>query len=188
MNANQLVPAELAGALMARMGRGFNGQEAEENQLIVVHGTQDPCVSDSTSFALGRNNGAENAVFAVRTAQTSSNGWGVNPHTAYTLDGANGQAVAFATRDVARTITSNYGKQCDNSDTSLGPNVAISLNRVRRLTPVECERLMGFPDNYTACLGADSPRYKALGNSMAVPVMRWIGERIQNEVTPRPPQ
>ena len=52
--------------------------------------------------------------------------------------------------------------------------------RVRRLTPVECERLMGFPDNYTDIPGAYvSSRYKALGNSMAVNVMRWIGERIE---------
>lgn len=58
---------------------------------------------------------------------------------------------------------------------------------VRRLTPVECERLQGFPDNFTAIPWKkkgpeqcpDGPRYKALGNSMAVPVMRWIGERIQ---------
>ncbi len=51
--------------------------------------------------------------------------------------------------------------------------------RVRRLTPVECERLMGFPDNYTAISGAaDGPRYRALGNSMAVPIVRWIGERL----------
>jgi len=54
---------------------------------------------------------------------------------------------------------------------------------VRRLTPVECERLQGFPDKYTDILPGgkptpDGPRYKALGNSMAVPVMRWIGERI----------
>ena len=55
---------------------------------------------------------------------------------------------------------------------------------VRRLTPVECERLQGFPDNYTnipwrkATESPDSPRYKALGNSMAVPVMHWIGQRI----------
>lgn len=50
---------------------------------------------------------------------------------------------------------------------------------VRRLTPRECERLQGFPDDYTAITGAkDGPRYKALGNSMAVPVMRWIGARI----------
>ncbi len=57
---------------------------------------------------------------------------------------------------------------------------------VRRLTPMECERLQGFPDNWTriAWRGKpaeecpDGPRYKAIGNSMAVPVMRWIGERI----------
>ncbi len=50
---------------------------------------------------------------------------------------------------------------------------------VRRLTPLECERLQGFPDGYTNIPGAsDSGRYKALGNSMAVPVMRWIGERM----------
>jgi len=50
--------------------------------------------------------------------------------------------------------------------------------QVRRLTPRERERLQGFPDHYTLSK-YDSPRYKALGNSMAVPVMRWIGERIQ---------
>jgi len=55
---------------------------------------------------------------------------------------------------------------------------------VRRLTPVECERLQGFGDNYTDIQAKgkptpDGPRYKALGNSMAVPVMAWIGQRIQ---------
>lgn len=58
---------------------------------------------------------------------------------------------------------------------------------VRRLTPLECERLQGFPDGWTeipyrgkdADKCPDAPRYKALGNSMAVPVMRWIGERIE---------
>ena len=56
---------------------------------------------------------------------------------------------------------------------------------VRRLTPVECERLQGFPDNYTDIPykgnehPPDTPRYKALGNSFAVPVVRWIGERMQ---------
>ena len=57
---------------------------------------------------------------------------------------------------------------------------------IRRLTPVECERLQGFPDNYTQIpwRGKENkdcpngPRYKALGNSMAVPVIRWLGERI----------
>jgi DNA (cytosine-5)-methyltransferase 1 len=54
-------------------------------------------------------------------------------------------------------------------------------NIVRRLTPMECERLQGFPDNYTNIpTSSDTTRYKALGNSMAVPVMRWIGNRINN--------
>ncbi|MEN9936012.1 MAG: hypothetical protein RLZZ387_2591 [Chloroflexota bacterium] len=63
----------------------------------------------------------------------------------------------------------------------------VAASAVRRLTPVECERLQGFPDGFTAIPWRkknadqcpDGPRYKALGNSMAVPVMRWIGERIQ---------
>lgn len=59
---------------------------------------------------------------------------------------------------------------------------------VRRLTPVECERLQGFPDNWTLVPhgpkqkpASDGPRYKAIGNSMAVPVMNWIGQRIRND-------
>jgi DNA (cytosine-5)-methyltransferase 1 len=60
---------------------------------------------------------------------------------------------------------------------------------VRRLTPTECERLQGFPDGYTnipwrkASEAPDGPRYKALGNSWAVPVVRWIGKRIQERIT-----
>lgn len=58
----------------------------------------------------------------------------------------------------------------------------VARSGVRRLTPRECERLQGFPDGYTAIPGAkDGPRYKALGNSMAVPCMFWIGRRIQEE-------
>ena len=56
----------------------------------------------------------------------------------------------------------------------------------RRMTPLECERLQGFPDHYTRIAWRghpvetcpDGPRYKAVGNAMAVPVMRWIGARI----------
>jgi len=67
-----------------------------------------------------------------------------------------------------------------------GQHPPLLTPQVRRLTPTECERLQGFPDNYTkiAWRGKisddcpDGPRYKAMGNSMAVPVMRWIGERI----------
>lgn len=65
-----------------------------------------------------------------------------------------------------------------------GQAAVVTRYHVRRLMPVECERLQGFPDGWTDVPyrgkpAADSPRYRALGNSMAVPVMRWIGERIK---------
>lgn len=88
--------------------------------------------------------------------------------------------VAVAVRDISQTLTTNYGKQVDSSDTALGPNIVFPHMQVRRLTPTECERLQGFPDGYTNIPGAkDAPRYKALGNSMAVPCMAWIGRRIE---------
>lgn len=76
-----------------------------------------------------------------------------------------------------------------------GRQGVITRSNVRRLTPRECERLMGFPDDYTeipyrgkpASQCPDSPRFVALGNSMAVPLLRWVGQQIQrqNERTPR---
>lgn len=66
-----------------------------------------------------------------------------------------------------------------------GHQAAVVGSAVRRLIPRECERLQGFPDDYTLIdvrgkPAADGPRYKALGNSMAVTVMAWIGSRIQS--------
>jgi DNA (cytosine-5)-methyltransferase 1 len=77
--------------------------------------------------------------------------------------------------------------QVGNGNAMGGVPSAITSMQVRRLTPTECERLQGFPDGHTLIPWRnkpaedcpDGPRYKALGNSMAVPVMRWIGERIQ---------
>ena len=64
------------------------------------------------------------------------------------------------------------------------PHCVDSRMRVRRLTPLECERLQGLPDGWTAIQyrgkpAADGPRYRAIGNSMAVPVLLWIGRRIE---------
>lgn len=78
------------------------------------------------------------------------------------------------------------------SGTNQVPSVMTPQMAVRRLTPRECERLQGFPDDHTripwrkkpAGDCPDGPRYKAIGNSMAVNVMRWIGERILREETP----
>jgi DNA (cytosine-5)-methyltransferase 1 len=64
---------------------------------------------------------------------------------------------------------------------SKGPHAVFYKMAVRRLTPIECERLQGFPDDYTNIKEncPDGHRYKAMGNSMAVPVMKWIGKRIK---------
>ncbi|WP_448645363.1 DNA cytosine methyltransferase [Pseudomonas mediterranea] len=160
--------------------------DIESESFFVVHGTQDPCVSIDQAHALGRNNGQENALYC---------------------------------REVAQTVTSNYGKQLDNTNSALGPNIVAGLSptlrsgnmrnnsnpmteasmlvgesAVRRLTPVECERLQGMPDDYTlipwrgkpASECPDGPRYKAIGNSKAVTVVRWIGQRILKQITPSP--
>ncbi len=80
-----------------------------------------------------------------------------------------------ATPRVAHTLTTRSGRQDPSIETLLPDRT-----RVRRLTPREWERLQGFPDGYTAIPGAsDTARYHALGNSMAVPCMRWIGKRIE---------
>lgn len=91
------------------------------------------------------------------------------------LRGREGGNTAELSGDVATALRASQG----GSDK---PHV-LTGSTVRRLTPLECERLQGFPDNYTNIPfrgkpAADDPRYKSLGNSMAVPVMRWIGRRI----------
>lgn len=133
---------------------------------------------------------------ALRTNPNSGpDGVGVKEGVAYTLEArAEVQAVAFggdkpyALHGVADTLTSHWhrsnGAKAGNNSGMINP--VYHGMRVRRLTPRECERLQGFPDDYTAIPWRgkpadqcpDSPRYKALGNSWAVPVVRWIGERI----------
>jgi DNA (cytosine-5)-methyltransferase 1 len=96
-------------------------------------------------------------------------------------------AVAVGSDECAGTLRANQGSGWRSNGTPVERVAIVPNMAVRRLTPVECERLQGFPDNFTripwrnkpATECPDGPRYKALGNSMAVPVMRWIGERIQ---------
>ena len=95
-----------------------------------------------------------------------------------TLATGNDQTIAYT----APTITSSNDPSRSPQSSEITQQVAAvhaATMAVRRLTPVECERLQGFPDNYTKISDktADGPRYKALGNSMAVPVMRWIGNK-----------
>jgi DNA (cytosine-5)-methyltransferase 1 len=89
---------------------------------------------------------------------------------------------AGATRENPESGPDGVGVQADVAYTIEARQEvqAVAHMAVRRLTPVECERLQGFPDNYTNIpSAADGPRYKALGNSMAVPCMAWIGRRIK---------
>lgn len=89
---------------------------------------------------------------------------------------------------VAPTLTASNDPSRSPQSTEVTNQIAAvhaASMAVRRLTPIECERLQGFPDNYTNISwrksneSPDGLRYKALGNSMAVPVMAWIGERIE---------
>lgn len=181
----------------------------------------------------------EPAAYAVRTANTSANGAGVQADLAHTVDTNQPEAVAFkyAAGAAARTMpaysdgsvntltadwhapavayrpevppyvlklrhtgSSNGGRGGEGALVGEDVSFTLATNQdqtlfdagasgyvVRRLTPRECERLQGMPDDHTriAWRGKpaeecpDGPRYKAIGNSMAVPVMRWIGERIQ---------
>ena len=143
--------------------RASGGSSGGGSETLVVHGTQDPCVKIDIAHPLARNNGAENVVFVVQNATRGAgqNGLGIVENgPMYTLDTASQHGVA-------------------------------TEGHARRLTEVECERLQGFPDNHTQIpyknKAADDcpagPRYRALGNSMAVPVMAWIGKRLKSELT-----
>ncbi|MEY4103701.1 MAG: hypothetical protein RLZZ217_909 [Planctomycetota bacterium] len=107
-------------------------------------------------------------------------------HAGSHANGGGQMAVAFdAYNQTASDITHTLRRGTGSSGDAIPQT--ISGMQVRRLTPVECERLQGFPDDYTAIPWRgkpasecpDGPRYKALGNSMAVPVMRYLGERIK---------
>lgn len=128
----------------------------------IVHGTQDPCVSEHTAFALGRNNGGENAIATFQ--QSSMKGKGT---------------IGYDESGIAKPVKTQMDGQMIHAAMS-----------VRRLLPEECEKLQGFLPGYTmipwrnkpADQCPDGPRYKALGNSWAVPNVQWIGKRIAKEL------
>jgi len=171
-----------------------------DTETFAVHGTQDPDTNCELAHTLGRNNGQENACIAFSYKDSGADATsdlsptiragnhdkshansGQPPAIAYAFkagQGAKAGGIGYA-EEQSPTLTSA------SSGTNLAPAVMHGV-AVRRLTPIECERLQGFPDNHTligwrgkdADECPDGPRYKAIGNSMAVPVMRWIGERI----------
>jgi DNA (cytosine-5)-methyltransferase 1 len=146
----------------AHMGGGLNGQDAYSGRIIPTIALADISSRDKTQ------NGA---------------GW-KDDGTMYTLDTTGLQGVA---QSVAPSLTASNdpSRSPQSSEVTQQVNAVYeAAMQVRRLTPRECERLQGFPDDYTlipyrAKPASDGPRYKALGNSMAVPVMAWIGKRIQ---------
>jgi len=198
---------ETADCLTAAYGTKWNGNASATNgslfaaQPVAFHPTQDPISStDGTTHAMGCGSKTGQASVAVAfTARDYGNdattelaptmrslSKGADGHQS----GSAGLAVAIgwdeelnASEEQSGTLL--RGGQGGRHDGVMQPNM-----QVRRLTPVECERLQGFPDNYTEIPWRkkpisecpDGPRYKALGNSWAVPVVRWIGKRIQERL------
>ena len=183
----------------------YSGQDAYSGRLIpCVYETHpadsrvremgDVCQTVTSRWGTGGGN-VPIALQDVSGRDKAQNGRGWNDDgVSYTLDAAATQGVAYSIREDA--IAGNFSAtplQVTPALQALRPSVQshhaqtfiAQQMAVRRLTPVECERLQGFPDNYTNIAwrgkpeSPDSLRYKAMGNSMAVPCMKWIGERIE---------
>lgn len=157
--------APIAGTLAAgaHLG-GFNGQDAYNGQLIPYS-------------IMPMNSGKDYVARAVHVAQPvmASGPVGGNQGGDFIACRVSGNNGAWDTGDRTDALTSAHD--------GAAQHLLAGRRGVRKMTPLEWERLQGFPDGYTAIPyrgkpAADGPRYKALGNSMAVPVMRWIGERI----------
>ena len=125
-----------------------------------------------------RADGQTNAMTSVNLAPTLTSHAKKDPPLIYPAEDSIGEG-ALIQRDMSATLSTH------NIQTPITGGREKRGLTVRRLTPRECERLQGFPDDYTDIPyrnkehAPDGPRYKAMGNSMAVPVMRWIGERIR---------
>ena len=174
--------------------------------VFCVHGTQDPITSETTANCLGRNQGQENVVFFAEPRRARGIDIFAPFEPCSTLQayagtgGGNTPMVAHQAVSIAGNIIGRSPQNGGNGDgfdeefcytlTTADRHAVAANSIIRRLTPTECEILQGFPRNYTKipyrkkdlnqC--PDSPRYKALGNSMAVPVMQWIGKQIQKAV------
>lgn len=140
-------------------------------------------VAQSVSIR-GREGGATAELGGeVATALRASQGGGDKPHVLAFNE--NQQGVVWES-DTVQALNKGGGKP------GQGYAAVRISSAVRRLTPVECERLQGFPDNYTnipwrgkpADQCPDGPRYKALGNSWAVPLFTWLGRRIDMHMPP----
>jgi DNA (cytosine-5)-methyltransferase 1 len=180
---------QIAGALSAEMGMH------QTNYLAfspLQGGRSMPVTPESPTLEAGTGNKAP-AVLAfanrtrdgVKVPEVMKDG--VVPALTNPGDGDRSDAVNVVTPVAFNAYQRTEGDATWPIGASDGRKVEVGVRQamqVRRLTPTECERLQGFPDGYTAVpyrggMAADGPRYKALGNSMAVNCMRWIGRRIE---------
>jgi DNA (cytosine-5)-methyltransferase 1 len=157
----------------------FSGQMSNPQTDVEI--TQTLQAKNPMAVCLGGQH--PNAVVGIEQSPTLTNAMGAGGgHVPIT--NSNTQAIGVDSYNLCETgnLTQTLKSPQGGVTESIGA-VRIGM-AVRRLTPKECERLQGFPDNYTDIKlknkpTPDGPRYKALGNSMAVPVMAWIGQRIQ---------
>lgn len=165
----QVMPTMAAGA---GTPAGHNARSGHTKDAYIVPA--------AVSVALrGRDGGATAELGGdVQNCLRASSGGGDKPHVL---------APAIGWDNDLNASKEQMGTLLKGGDGGRHEGVMLSTMAVRRLTPVECERLQGFPDGWTmipwrkkpASECPDGPRYKALGNSWAVPNVRWIGERIQ---------
>jgi DNA (cytosine-5)-methyltransferase 1 len=176
------ISTQLCGPLTARDYKGISSDDCNERYMKMVATPKianclettcnDYSRADGFTMIAYENHGTDSRVKEVEISPTVTARWGT---------GGNNVPLAMGSSKISGTLRANPGSGWRSNGTPVEA-VAIQNMAVRRLTEVECERLQGFPDNYTN-IKENCPsglRYKALGNSMAVPVMRWIGERINN--------
>lgn len=172
----------------------LRAKEAEPpmvTQPIAFHPTQDQISSyNGSTHAMGcgsKQGTATVAVAMVNMQGSKGNAVAQEDGPSFTLNAMHGHDVhAVAAPTLTSANNPSRSPQSSEVTQQVGAVYEASM-AVRRLTPRECERLQGFPDDHTlipwrgkdASQCPDGPRYKALGNSMAVPVMAWIGQRIQ---------
>lgn len=198
---------EICGTLRSQGGGGI----VPPSVVYGLNSQQPPArlTEECCDALLGRNNGQENVIAIAgniigRSPKNGGNGNGFDEEVCYTLTTADRHALAFQTsynnlsvkHEISQPIlaaqgtTGNKGVNVCYVPTTADRRAVVANSIIRRLTPQECEILQGFPKFYTkipyrkkpADQCPDSPRYKALGNSMAVPVMQWIGERINKAI------
>lgn len=171
---------------MRAMGHAGSHANAGGQLAVCVHGTQDPIWSEEVALPLGRNQGQENAVCVTGDVTHTLTAEGFDASEDGTGRGQPIVPVYGIRTDVTPKFNENLSFTLTTPSPTGGGQPAARMDTnmaVRRLMPVECERLQGFPDGHTLVpignkLAADGPRYKQLGNSWAVPVVRWIGARI----------